>query len=147
MCRLCLMSRDVDGSSVFVFLNRIIGPETTSRPPPPLPLLRLPDTSKHSSQKNNRVEGAPGTSKSVPRLHTASAHLYSLGTRSSWTPSGAIHDGCCMLILLMHALNYASKLADAHTEYVVGLLLDVYIFLTVYFSKCQHQRACRGIVY
>lgn len=46
--------------------------------------------------------------------------------------------------MLLHALNYANGSANAHTACVDVLLFDVYIhiFLTVYFSKSQHQRAC-----
>lgn len=40
--------------------------------------------------------------------------------------------------MLMHALNYAKRiLANAHTEYVDVLLLDVYIFvLSITFFCC-----------
>lgn len=39
-----------------------------------------------------------------------------------------VRDTCCMT-MLMHALNYAKRiLANAHTEYVDVLLLDVYIY-------------------
>lgn len=60
-----------------------------------------------------------------------------------------VYDSCCMRKkkkkeMLLHALNYANGSANAHPAYVDVLLFDVYIhiFLTVYFSKSQHQRAC-----
>lgn len=58
-----------------------------------------------------------------------------------------VYDSCCMRKekkkMLLHALNYANGSANAHPAYVDVLLFDVYIhiFLTVYFSKSQHQRA------
>lgn len=60
--------------------------------------------------------------------------------RYSWHIWQLLHE---LKKMLLHVLNYANGSANAHTACVDVLVFDVYIriFLTVYFSKSQHQSA------